>query len=114
MADKITEAEFQAQIIDAAHLMGYRVAHFRPAQNSRGQWRTPVAADGKGFPDLVLVRPDWNNRGRPPRMVFAELKSSTGRLSTDQAAWIDDLISAGVEAYIWRPKDWDDILDILR
>ena len=108
------EKDFQEQVIELAHILGYRIAHFRPAQNSKGQWRTPVSADGKGFPDLVLVRPDFNTKGRPKRMIFAELKSNTGRLSKEQGEWLEDLAGAGVESYLWRPKDWDDIVEILR
>ena len=54
----ISEKTFQRQVIDLLHLFGYRVAHFMPAMNAKGQWRTPVSADGKGFPDLVAVRPE--------------------------------------------------------
>ena len=92
----VTESSFQAAVIDAARLWGWRVAHFRPARTKNG-WVTPVAADGKGFPDLVLVR---------DRLVMAELKSDTGRLSGDQHEWIAWLEGAGVETYVWRPADW--------
>ena len=47
-------------------------------------------------------------------MIFAELKSNTGRLSKEQGDWLEDLAGAGVESYLWRPKDWDDIVEILR
>ena len=49
----MNEAEFQRMVIDMAHLFGWRVAHFRKVQ-THGRWMTAVAADGKGFPDLVL------------------------------------------------------------
>lgn len=64
-----TEAMFQIEIIELARILGWRVAHFRPAQTRHG-WRTPVAADGKGFPDLVLVR---------ERVIYAELKVGTAQ-----------------------------------
>jgi hypothetical protein len=48
----ITEAAFLRQVLDLAKLRGWRTAHFRPAQTSRG-WRTAVQGDGAGFPDLV-------------------------------------------------------------
>ncbi len=99
----ITEAELQAAVIDLAHLLGWRVAHFRPAQ-TRGRWSTPVSADGAGFPDLVLAR-----RGV---VIFAELKTKTGRLRPEQIEWLKSLALAGweedspVRTYIWRPDDW--------
>ena len=98
------EAAWQAQVIALAHLFGWRVAHFRPARTVHG-WRTPVAADGAGFPDLVLVG---------PRVIFAELKSQRGRVSAAQRAWLDALSEAGVEAYLWRPSQFDEVADVLR
>jgi hypothetical protein len=98
MADRlpITEAQWQQTVLDTAAAHGWTVAHFRPARTVDG-WRTPVAADGKGWPDLVLVR---------DRVIFAELKSARGRLSGDQQAWIHRLTAAGQEVHVWRPDDW--------
>lgn len=95
--DRVTERELQFAVIECAQLLGYRVAHFRPAQTSKG-WRTPVEADGAGWPDLVLVR--------GPRLIFAELKSATGKLSPAQEEWKDTLERAGQTVYVWRPADW--------
>jgi len=62
-----------------------------------------------GFPDLVLVR--------PPVIIFAELKSARGRLSSSQRAWLERFeqcnIPGRIESYIWRPGDWPDIMRIL-
>lgn len=102
---KQSEATFQSAVIDYAQRKGWRVAHFRPAQNARGDWRTPVAADGAGFPDLVLVR---------DRVIFAELKSHTGRVREDQHAWLDALRGAAqTEVHVWRPADWPTIEETL-
>lgn len=95
MSRRETEADFQTYVIDLAHLYKWRVAHFRTARTEKG-WRTPVSADGKGFPDLVLVR---------DRVIYAELKSDSGRLSSEQEAWLEDLAAAGAETYVWRPSD---------
>ena len=108
----MTEAQFQRSVIELAQLNGWKVAHFRPAQNGKGAWRTPVAADGAGFPDLVLVR---------DRVIFAELKTNTGRVSPAQREWLDALTRAGanthkaasVETVVWRPEDWHEILAAL-
>ena len=101
----MTEREFQGQVIEVAHLLGWRVAHFRPARTAHG-WRTPVAADGQGWPDLFMVRGN--------RSVAAELKSETGKLSDDQRLWLDSLEAAGVEVHSWRPDDFDDVARALR
>ena len=108
----MTEAQFQAAVIELAQINGWRVFHARKAQNGKGAWRTPVAADGAGFPDLVLVK---------DRVIFAELKTNTGRVSPAQREWLDALAEARVKAHstgvvdavVWRPKDWDDILATL-
>jgi hypothetical protein len=101
---KTPEADFQRAIIQLAQLKGWRVAHFRKAQNGKGQWRTPVAADGKGFPDLVLVR---------DRVIFAELKTDRGTLTPDQTEWQHALARAGAIAAVWRPREWNAIAEVL-
>lgn len=101
----MSEKQFQNQIIQLARMLGYRVAHFRPALRQSGMWSTPVAADGSGFPDLVLV-----GRGR---VLFVELKSEKGRLSPAQKTWRDTLIANGADYFCWRPTDYDEIVEIL-
>ena len=102
---KQTETQFQESVIEAAHTFGWRVAHFRAARTADGSWRTPVQADGRGFPDLVLVR---------DRVIFAELKSDTGKVSDEQHEWIAWLEGAGAQAEVWRPADWPLIEATLR
>jgi hypothetical protein len=59
-----------------------------------------------GWPDLALVR-----RGR---LVFAELKSDSGKLSQAQGVWLAALGDVpGVLAECWRPSDWDTIQRVL-
>jgi hypothetical protein len=102
------EAELQAGVVDLAHALGYRVAHFRPAMTAHG-WRTPVSADGAGFPDLVLCR------ARDGRIIVAELKAEKGRVTEAQRAWLDDLSAAGVPVFTWWPADYPDrIAGVLR
>lgn len=106
------EKDFQKEVIRLANMFGWRVAHFRTAMNGRGHYMTPVAADGKGFPDLCLVR--RRTFARAKRVLFAELKGPDGRLSADQKEWIADLEDAGAEVYVWKPKDIDEIMQVLR
>jgi len=82
-------------IIDLAHLHGWRVAHFRPARTAAG-WRTPVAGDGVGCPDLIMVR--------GPRLIAAELKSKGGDLTVEQIAWLASV--DGIEVHTWRPEHY--------
>lgn len=99
-----TEKDFQAQVIALAQLCGWRVAHFRPARTKDGSWRTPVAADGAGFFDLVLMR---------ERVIFCELKTNRGTLTREQHAWREAATMAKAITVVWRPRDWDLIETVL-
>lgn len=96
LAAGMTEAEWQALVVDIARAHGWLVAHFRPSLERSGRWSTAVAADGAGFPDLCLAR---------ERVVFVELKGQRGRLRPEQERWREVLLRAGAEAYVWRPSD---------
>jgi hypothetical protein len=98
---KITEKQFQSTVIQIAKWYGWLVFHPMPVQNTKGVWRTAVAGD-IGFPDLVLAH---STRG----LILAELKTGIGRVSDDQQLWIDTLLLAGAETYVWRPKDLPEI-----
>ncbi len=96
----ISEREFQKQVIQLAKLYKWRVHAERPARTKDG-WRTPIQGD-PGWPDLVLAR-----KGK---VIFAELKSENGNLSTEQFAWANELKIMKV----WRPSDIDKIEAELR
>ncbi len=102
--EALTESAFMQQIIDTARLLGWKVAHFRPAQTKDG-WRTPVAADAKGWPDLCLVR---------DRIVWIEVKAEVGRVSPEQADWVAAITAAGGTALVVRPSMWDEIVAALK
>jgi len=90
--------ELQRAIIELARRLGWKVAHTPPIPTERG-WRTAVAADGKGFPDLLLVR---------DRILVAEIKGDSDRLRAEQKAWLSAFRMAGVEAHVWTPSTWAD------
>jgi hypothetical protein len=73
-------------------------------------WRVYFTFDSRrsppGFPDLCLVRGN--------RLLFCELKTQRGRLTTDQAAWLEDLRATSAEVYCWRPADLPQVAAILR
>lgn len=73
--------------------------------NARGKWQTAVQADGAGFPDLVLVR---------ERVIWAELKTDKGKESNDQIDWKDALMNADQEFYVWRPRNFKEIEQLLK
>jgi len=92
----VTEKHFSQQVVDLAKMLGWRV------------YRTWLSLRSpKGFPDLVLLR--------PPRLVCTELKSEIGKLTPDQEAWLADLrLVPGVEVFVWRPHDIEEIARVLR
>ncbi|HXH05396.1 MAG TPA: hypothetical protein VNI83_02280 [Vicinamibacterales bacterium] len=90
-------------MIDYARLRGWRVAHFADSRRDVGGGHLVGDRDAAGFPDLVMVR-----RGC---IVFAELKTETGRLRPEQDAWLAAVgqVRCGadcnaVHAYVWRPS----------
>lgn len=60
---------------------------------------------GKGWPDLVLVKPG--------RLVFAELKMDGEQLSYEQTVVRLELMNAGADFHIWRPSDFAQMMDVL-
>jgi len=94
----VREAELQEGVLELAQVFQWLRAHFRAAMTSKG-WRTPVEGDGKGFPDLVLVRSG--------RMIVAELKGDGGKVSHEQLLWLMAFQTVpNVEVYVWSPESW--------
>jgi len=102
----MTEAEFQKQVVDLAHLYGWQVHHTRPAVLPGGKWATHGI--DPGFPDLVIAHPDKG-------VIIAELKSEKGRISENQMAWAIALGSRPpLKVRFWRPSDLGGIIYLLR
>jgi hypothetical protein len=90
-----TEADLQDVVMDAARLAGWLVFHDHDSR------RNPA-----GLPDLVLVK--------PPRVVFLELKTATGRVRAEQQTWLDALAGCDtVASALVRPDDIPTVLDYL-
>jgi hypothetical protein len=102
---KISEKSFQSVVVEIARWHGWKVFHPLPAQNSRGRWATHQIGD-PGFPDLVLAHSEHG-------LLFAELKSLTGRLSEAQIGWINTLTAANCAVVVWRPSDLETIKQVL-
>lgn len=115
----LREDVFQQWIESLLGFYGWRVYHTHNSERSAA-----------GFPDIVAVRDG--------ELLFAELKTArgaAGRPRPDQVEWLDALavvqrhvealvalaeqagIAIGdgsrpvVESHLWRPEDWDDIVD---
>ncbi len=91
----MNENDFASQVEGYLNIFGWRWVHFRPARTAEG-WRTALSGH-KGPPDYYAVRND--------RLIFIELKGTTGKLSPEQKEWQDDLTLAGAETYVLYPTD---------
>jgi hypothetical protein len=99
------EELFARQFLKLAGTLGWAWSHFRPGRTKHG-WRTPVSGPlGAGWPDYVLVRRE--------RIVFAELKSDVGVVSSAQRhvlGVLGGLVVPGdrrIEVHTFRPADLD-------
>ncbi len=93
-----TEAELREQIRDLCKLFGWKFYFTWTSIHSP-----------RGMPDLILCR--------PPRLIFAELKTNKrkSKLAPAQARWLWELRKTpGLEVYVWRPRHFDKIVEILR
>ena len=97
----MNESELMDAVTGMAEIYGWAWVHFRPAMTTKG-WRTPVSGSlGKGWPDLVMVRI------RDSRLLFAELKTATGRETDEQVTVGLALAAIGHPVHVWRPADLD-------
>ena len=106
-ADVVSEAEFQATVIEMARALGWRVHAERTGASKSGRWSTPVQGN-PGWPDLCLVRERV--------LLFMELKreSTRAQLTTEQKFWLMHLnMVPGVTAALFRPSDMPTIRELL-
>jgi len=86
----MTESDLQGAVVDLAGRFGFLVYHTYDSRRS-----------AKGFPDLCMVHP------KSGALIFAELKSETGRVTVEQDRWLRALAFRGV-AFVWRPEQLRD------
>ena len=86
----LTEDEFKDQVKALSKICGWLYYHTYDSRRSDA-----------GFPDVTIARCGV--------LLFRELKTDTGRVSTSQQAWLNAINSAGGNAKVWRPRDWDEI-----
>lgn len=98
-AEVVSEADFQATVIEMARTLGWRVYHTHDSRRS-----------DPGFPDLCMVR-----RGT---LRFMELKSEKGQITPAQAEWLSAFTwvaqhNDGIQAGVFRPSDMERIKAML-
>lgn len=115
------EKEFQGWVLDVAARLGWRAWHVPMPVRPVGGGNFVPETRAKGLPDLILLHDD------PPRLIFAEVKGSMGRLSPEQREFLElaDYVASSVDdlggrskrvlgAYSWRPGQERMIEAILR
>lgn len=102
---RISEQEWQQQVVDLAHALGWKHLHVRRSIGKGRRWTT--ATNVVGWPDLFL----WHEIQR--RRIAAELKTENGQLTDEQRSVLASLAAAGVETYVWRPSDLDNVHYVL-
>ncbi len=94
----ISEASFLQQVKGLAYIHGWTFHHSQPSLTRTGRYLT---TGSPGFPDVVLVHKDKG-------LIFAELKTTKGKLSEAQENWLA-MLNRHAEVYVWRPDDLKDI-----
>lgn len=96
------EAEWQEQLIELAHMLGWSHLHVRKSIGKRGGnrgWQTTTNI--KGWPDLFMWHPE---RG----FVAVELKVKPNKATREQLYVLDQLARAGARSFVWYPEDLED------
>lgn len=86
IAKSISEKQLSQHVVNLAKQRGWLVARWPT-------WR--ATGTDAGAPDLLMVRGG--------KVLLVELKSSSGRLSEAQQAWLE---AAGGRMVVWTAEDW--------
>lgn len=92
--DETSEEEFQAMVIDVAGKLNWNHYHTRNSKGSKA-----------GFTDLVMWR---------ERVIFVELKKESGEPTAAQLTTMEELRAAAAEVYLWRPSNWEELVEVLK
>ena len=99
----MAESDFEEQVKHLFILYSWMYYHTHRSQFS-----------ASGFPDCVMIR-----MIPVPRLIFAELKTDDlvdSQPTFEQYGWLRALQDLGlpVEAYLWRPSDFDEIVEVAK
>ena len=109
---KVTEHDIQASFfnwVDNMALFDWRYKNIFAVPNARVSHHRYYSNEGmrSGVPDVFVAYPSENHPG-----LFIEFKSAKGRLSTNQADWIERLKKAGYPCFVIN--NWEEAVRIVR
>lgn len=101
----MTHEQWQSQVIELLHLLGYQHLHVRRTIGKGRRWTT--STNRIGWPDLFA----WH-----PRHGFAaiELKVGKDKATAEQLAVLRELGGAGARTMVAYPDDLDDLRALLQ
>lgn len=101
----LTHEEWQAQVVDAAHIFGWHHLHVRRSIGRGKRWVTATNVDG--WPDLLL----WRDGGG---FLAIELKVGRDKATLEQEQVLAQLARAGAQTMVAYPQDWPAVEAALR
>lgn len=101
----MTETEWQAQVVQLAHTLGWNHLHVRRSIGKGKQWVT--ATNVVGWPDLFA----WHPRHG---FVAIELKVKPNRATAEQHDVLEELEQAGARTMIAYPEDLEAVRRLLQ
>lgn len=108
---KLTERDWQGQVLGIARMFGWAWWHDRATNFPRAcpRCKAPLkmARNDPGWPDLFLVRGDT--------LIVAELKTDRNYPTADQRAWLDAFRGVRrIVVVVWKPRDAQKIAEVMR
>lgn len=110
----VTERSLMEAFMKAARMMGWKVMHVSDSRrmvNRGGKMVLVGDAECKGWPDLFLAHKATG------RIMAVEVKvedPNRGKVTPEQADWLDVLRACGVETLVLRPSGLDRAVAMLR
>lgn len=94
---QITEKAFQATVIKALKITGWEFYHTFDSRRSV-----------RGFPDLVCLH------AAKKKAMAIEIKTETGKLTTEQDQWLALFSLCGIESWLLRPSMFDEFWEAIK
>jgi len=92
-----SEKQWEGEVEGILRTFGWSVYHTHDSRHS-----------ASGFPDVVAIR------ARNADVLVAELKRETEDPTPEQLEWLRLFDLIGVDGYVWRPRDVDEVIERAR